>query len=716
MPSRHRWLAVFCLVSLVALPLAAVDPTSSVAGHWEGAIQLPGSELQVQLDLRVDDHEAWSGAIDIPAQNAKQLPLGGLLVAGDHAKFTIQGIPGDPTFDGHLSADGTTLEGSFEQGTFTSTFHLTRAASGAERIAGALLGFREQVQGVLGTLHVPGAAIAVVRNDEVVFLDGVGKRDVEANQPVTPDTLFPIGSATKAFTTLLLGTLVDQGKLDWDHPVIGYLPEFRLEDPVRTEQITVRDLVTHRSGLPRHDLVWYRAQLSREEIVRRLRFLDASYPLRERFQYQNGMFVAAGVVAERLGGGSWESLVRSRILDPLGMKRTNFRDADSRRDGDFAEPYQWNRKAGELERVDFTEIPGAAPAGAINSSPREMAQWLRLQLDGGAIGSVRLVQKTTLDEMHRMQIPIPDSPNDPEFLNRGYGMGWFVEVYRGHKMVEHGGNIDGFSAEVMLLPADHVGIVVLTNANGTPAPEVIAWNVADRLLGLDRIDWLARVKARLDAAETAAKSAGSLAERYDRKPGTHPAHALADYAGDYEHPAYGRIHVETAGPNALAATFHGVPIALQHWHYETFRGTTTDKTLSELKLYFLFRTNEHGDVDAVSAPLEPAVAPIVFTKRPPARLSDPTFLAALAGKYALTGQPGVLVDIALQGDRLVATVPGQPTYTLEPYAGTEFKLVGLTGFSVRFLLDAKGGPEKVLFIQPNGVFEATPRKQETRSP
>jgi len=710
---RHRsrlipLLAALAALVAIALPAHAAGPAGPV-GHWEGAVQLPGSALEVQVDLCQDDAGVWSGAIDIPAQAARQLPLTAFAVDGDKVRFAIRDVPGDPTFDGALGGDGNEISGSFTQGAFASTFKLTRAAAGADAVAQALAGFADQVQGVLDTLHVASAGVAIVRNDEVVFAEGFGQRDREAGLPATADTLYAIGSSTKAFTTLLLGTFVDAGALDWDAPVLRYLPEFRLEETERTEEISVRDLVTHRSGLPRHDLVWYRAHLDRREIVRRLRFLDASYPLRTHWQYQNGMFVTAGVVAEKLGGASWEELVRARILDPLGMKRTNFSVVDSQHDADFAQPYEWSKD--RFDRVPFQEIPGAGPAGSINSSAREMAEWLRLQLGGGAHGATRVVRASTLAEMQRIQMPMEDPAFDPEFLNRGYGMGWFVEVYRGHKRVQHGGNIDGFSAQVALLPDDQVGVVVLTNGNGSAAPEVIARIAADRLLGLEPIDWLTRVKARVDAAESAISKAGDLAATYDRKTGTHPAHPLAEYAGDYGHPAYGVVHVESAGRQALAATFHGIPIALEHWHYETFRATTDDKTLSDLKLYFLFRTNTKGDVDALSVALEPAVASIVFDKLPPARLSDPAFLATLEGGYELAAQPGFVIRVSLAGDELVAKAPGQPNFPLIPYAGTEFKLGNLSGYSVRFLLDAAGRVEKMLLLQPDGVYEATPKKE-----
>jgi CubicO group peptidase (beta-lactamase class C family) len=711
-PDRRRHalaLAAAVTLAFTAPRALAAETPDDAAGHWEGAIRLPGAQLAVLVDLARGEAGAWSGTIDIPAQGAKALPLADLTIDARNVGFTIAGVPGAPTFRGTLAASGQEITGAFTQGGGEFMFELKRQAAPADAAAQALSGFREQALAVLDALHVPGAGIAVVKNGEVVFLEGLGRRDVEAGLPVTPDTLFAIGSSTKAFTTLALATLVEEGRLGWDEPVVKHLPEFRLKDPAMTEGLTVRDLVTHRSGLPRHDLIWYRAPLKRADIVARVRHVDASARLRERWQYQNIMYVAAGLVAERLSGKTWETLVRERILAPLGMARSNFSVLDSQKDADFSQPYQWSDDAHKVERVPFQDLPEVAPAGAINSSARDMAQWLRLQLGGGAVGERRVIGATLLREMHLVHMPLSEPPLDPEFLNRGYGLGWFVEVYRGHRRVHHGGNIDGFSAQVALMPDDGLGVVVLTNGNGTPAPDVLARLAIDRLLGLPPVDWLARVQARLDAAREADKKSGKLAEQYDRKAGTRPAHALVEYEGEYEHPAYGTLRVRREGA-ALAADYHGIPLPLEHWHYETFRATTSDKTLSDLKLYVLFRTNTKGDVDALSLPLEPSVDDIVFVKRPPARLSDPAFLATLTGAYVLANQADVVIDVSLQGERLVAKVPGQPAYTLEPYAGTEFRLARLSGFSLRFLLDAQGRVEKALLLQPDGVYEATPKR------
>jgi CubicO group peptidase (beta-lactamase class C family) len=703
---KPLWVAVLLLL---AAPWRAAAQAPSVAGDWDGAIDLPGQRLGVTVRLSAGEAGSWSGTIDIPAQGARALPLSAIAVDGSSVVFAIAAVPGDPTFRGALSADGNAVAGEFTQGGQKFSFALARQAATGAKAVQALDGFDAFVDTALKTWKVPGAAVAIVKNGEIVLSKGYGVRDLRRGLPVTPDTLFAIGSATKAFTVMSLGVLVDDGKLGWDTPVKTYLPAFRLEDSFAAERMTPKDLVTHRSGLPRHDLVWYNASLSRKEIFDRLQYLEPNADFREKWQYQNLMFLTAGYLAGEVAGESWEDLVRRRIFGPLGMKGSNFSVEASRASADLALPY--TDKDDAIQEIPFRNIDVVGPAGSINSSVAEMAQWVKLHLSDGKVGEARVVSQAALDEMHRPQIVRRESGRDPEITLPSYGMGWFIESYRGRTRVHHGGNIDGFSAMVTFLPAEELGVVVLANKDGTALPEIVCRVAIDRMLELAPIDWSARLKARADEADKAdAKAKGSL-EVYDRKPGTRPAHALDEYAGEYEHPAYGTVSVARRGP-ALTASIHALPMTLEHWHYETFRARFEDPALAEEKIYVLFRTNTKGDVDSLTMPLEALASEIVFTKKPPARLSDPAFLKTLAGTYVLVDQPSVTVAVSVKGDLLVAHVASQPEYTLEPYRGTEFRLRELTGYSIRFVVDAKGAVGEALLIQPDGVFPAK-RKEGT---
>jgi CubicO group peptidase (beta-lactamase class C family) len=293
-------------------------------------------------------------------------------VVENQVSFVISGVPGDPTFKGTLSEDGTKITGDFTQNKQTFPFTLSREASPVIKAKDAIADFDTIVEKGLKSLNNPGVAVAIVKDDEVIFAKGFGYRDVENKTPMTADTLLAIGSASKAFTTFTMGTLVDEGKLEWNTPVREYIPWFRLYDPFATERLTPRDLVTHRSGLPRHDAMWYNNYTaSREEFVRRLAYLKPSADLRERFQYNNLMFLTAGYLIEVLTEKTWEDAVRARVLAPLEMKRTNFSVVDSQKDTDHALPYREHKD--KIEKIPFRDITNIGPAGSINSSVNEMS-------------------------------------------------------------------------------------------------------------------------------------------------------------------------------------------------------------------------------------------------------------------------------------------------------------------------------------------------------
>lgn len=676
--------------------------TAGPAGRWEGVISPPGTELKIALTLKPATAGGFTGTIDIPAQGARDLPLGNVRVDGSDVAFDLPGVPGTPSFKGTVAADGNSISGTFAQAGQSFPFKLQRIADPSAAAATALDGFDDFVLSAMKSWNVPGVAIAIVKDGTVVLAKGYGLRNVQANLPVTADTIFAIGSSTKAFTTMAMGMLVEEGKLEWDKPVATYLPKFALMDKVAGERMTPRDLVTHRSGLPRHDLVWYNAKLSRPELVARLPYLQPNEDFRETFQYQNLMFLTAGYLTGEVAGTSWEEVLRSRILEPLGMRSSNFAVSESQKTRDFATPYTLKEKT-PID-IPFRVIDAVGPAGSINSTVNDMARWLLLHLGGGMVDGKRVVAARQIQEMHRPQMVIQTFPglfDDPEIQQPSYGLGWFIESYRGKKRVHHGGNIDGFSAMVSLLPDDGLGVVVLTNLNGTPLPGIVARHASDRMLGLQSIDWNGRALKRRDVGEKASAVAKKAAGE-ERKTGTTPAHRLDEYTGEYSHPAYGSILVTRDGAG-LAARFHELPMRLNHWHFETFRGEVDDKSLAEVKLFFQFFTDAQGEVDRLTVPFEPSVEPISFKKLPPAQLTDATFLRQLAGDYVMPDNPEYKMAVTLSGSNLSLTLPGQPPLLLEPAFGTTFALKGLAGFYARFVL-APGQPTELRVIQPNGVF------------
>lgn len=554
---------------------------------------------------------------------------------------------------------------------------------------------------VMKDWKVPGMAIAVVRDGQVILSRGYGSRNQARGLPVTPATLFAIGSATKSFTAAGLAALVKQGRITWDTPVREYLPELRLADQSITERLTPRDLVTHRSGLPRHDAAWYNADFTRADLVRRLRYFEPSKDLRERFQYNNLMFLTAGYLTERTSGRSWEETIRALVLEPLGMTRSNFSVADSQKADDFALPYEKD-DSDVVRETAFRNIDVIGPAGSINSSVEDMIRYVMMHLDQGRYRERDVLAAADVLEMQTPQMVVPGALVFPELSHQSYGLGLFVTTYRGRKLVHHGGAIDGFSALVSFMPQERIGLVVLTNLDGSALPTIVSYNVYDRLLGLDPVDWSARYLERQKQAKASEETA--KAKSYTpRREGTRPAHPLDEYLGDYEHPGYGQAAIGRDGDD-LTITFHGFTSRLKHFHYEVFEVPLNRLDRLE-RTKVMFHTSWNGDVSGFSAPLEPAVADILFTKIGDRSMRSRAFLEPLAGQYQLG--PTTVTFALRADDTLTLSIPGQPTYELVPVRGSRFDVKGLNGYAVEFKRDAGGAATEVVFYQPGGTFVAT---------
>ncbi len=690
------------LASLFLLATAG-HAESPFDGHWVGAIELPTGELEIDVDFESDEKGALSGDISIPVQALEDVALEGIEVDGSEIRFLIPGIPGAPTFDGELEGEET-LAGTFTQGGASLSFALAREDAAAQALA-ALEGLDVDIEQALEDFNVPGLGIAVVAGGEVVYARGFGYRDLDDELPMTPDTLFAIGSTTKAMTSTVLGMLADEGLVDWDEPVRRYLPAFELADETISSRITPRDLVTHRSGLPRHDLVWYNFNDgSREALIDRLTHLEFTADLRERFQYNNLMYMTAGYLAGQLVGSTWEEVVRDRLFDPLGMNRSNFSVAASQEDSDHARPHR--EVDGELEEIPFRSIELIGQAGSVNSSVNEMARWIRFNLDGGRIDGKTLIDRATLADIHSAQITQPGASVQDDIVPVGYAMGWGVSVYRGHRMLSHGGGIDGFITSVRFFPDDDLGIVAFTNT-GSNLGGLVSRTAADRVLGLEPRDWIGESLAEREQALAIQDEAEERRDA-DRRTDTEPSHTLESYAGVYEHPGYGRLVIALAegrGEHALTMAYNGIEAPLEHWHYDVWNGAETDgdKTFEVMKL--LFRSNFDGVIDAVEAPFERSASPVVFEKRPDPRLEDPAFLARFVGEYSDT-VTGRSEQVTLAGDQLQLVLVGQPVYTLSPLVSGRFGIGELQGYTLGFTEDESGNITAITYYQPNGVFES----------
>jgi CubicO group peptidase (beta-lactamase class C family) len=565
-----------------------------------------------------------------------------------------------------------------------------------------LQGFAEFVNTTIQDWKLPGLAIAIVKDGEVILSQGFGKRNVAQDLDVTPNTLFAIASCTKAFTATALGILVDEGKLEWDKPVRNYLPGFKMHDTFASERMTARDLLTHRSGLPRHDLMWYNSSRSRQELFELLQYLEPSQDFRSLWQYQNLMYMTAGYLLEKISGQSWEEFVQQRIFDPLGMSSSNFSIAESKKTPDLALPYR--EENDEVQETNFYERQHAiGPAGAINSSVTDMSKWLMLQLNKGKYGEQQIISENQLAQIHTPQIIVPQPHKYTELSHASYALGWSVETYRGHTLIQHGGGIDGFSSLTTFLPDDNIGIVVLTNQNGCPVHTIVTYNACDRLLGLEEVVWNERIhKEHQEVMETIKKALEpNLA---DRVPDTQPSHPLAAYTGEFEHPGYGTITIKQDGEQ-LALTLNEMTLPMEHYHYDIF--------LATLKRFFFnskvsFTTGLKGEIEGFSIALEPAVKDIIFKRATDKGMQEKSFLEPFVGEYEVMG---IVATVSLRGEKtLFLTVPGQPDYELVPYQGTTFQIKDHTNFSIEFKLDNEGNVTEAIITQPHGTVEAKKKK------
>lgn len=575
----------------------------------------------------------------------------------------------------------------------------------AERAIALLEGFGPLIEKALKDYQVPGLAIGVVVDGHIVYAKGFGFRDIEQKLPMNQETLFAIGSCTKAFTTFVIGNLVDEGLLEWDQPIIDTLPEFRLWDQYATTNVTLRDLLTHRTGMPRHEFFWYNSKMSKSEMLKRIRYLQPSFEIRERYQYGNLMYFTAGLAMEKVAGKPWETLIRERILVPLEMTHTNFSVEETQKTENFASPYL--EKNDRLKKIPFRNLSLIDSAGAINSNIDDMMHWMQMLLAGGVYKNQPLISPATLQELHAPQVVVPGAPECKESLLYAYGIGWGVLSYQGHYFVSHDGVSDGFTSVAGLLPAENIGLVVLANKNMTSLPRYISLEIIDRLLELPAHDWFQEGVESLRKNKEGMKETRIQEDRM-RKKGTSPCHPLEEYVGIYEHPGYGKLTIELVGEN-LRADINDLIFILDHWHYDVFNVTQEkqDMIVSFEGTKFTFCNNPNGEIGELMIPFEPTADPIVFKRKHDEKLSNLNYLRQFTGVYEIYGYT---VEIVIRNHALVAIIPGQPNYELISSNENEFIVKSMTGSTVRFLMNENNKVAEVLLIHPYGAFTANPKR------
>jgi CubicO group peptidase (beta-lactamase class C family) len=456
------------------------------------------------------------------------------------------------------------------------------------------------------TFEVPGLALAVVKDDAVIVAKGYGVRKLGEPAPVDARTLFGIASNTKAFTATALGLLVEEGKIEWDAPVIRYLPAFAMWDPFVTREITIRDLLVHRSGLGlgAGDLLWWpESTYDRKEIARRLRFIPPATSFRSAYAYDNVLYLVAGELIEAMSGQTWEAFISSRILAKAGMTGTSVRHSAAAGGGNVAAPHA--PVDGRVRPIRPFDSDNTNPAGGINSSAEDITKWLRIQLSGGALADgSRLFSAATARQLTSIVTPIPigDPPAELAPLKasfHGYALGFDIRDYRGHKAVMHTGGLPGYVSRIVMIPDVNVGVAVFTNQESGEAFDSIAFHVLDHYLGAPTFDWIdgyKKVQARTAAAEAAAEQRGASA----RDAASKPSLPLAKYAGRYRDAWYGDIAIAEEGGTLVMRFSHTPALAgeLEHWQHDTFVARWRDREL-RADAFVTFALNPDGSIDQV---------------------------------------------------------------------------------------------------------------------
>jgi CubicO group peptidase (beta-lactamase class C family) len=545
-----------------------------------------------------------------------------------------------------------------------------RAQDRSAEVAQKLQGFDAFMEKVLKDWNAPGVGVGVVADDKLVFAKGYGYRDYGRKLPVTPTTLFQIASNTKLFTAVAAGFLVEEGKLTWDRPVRESVPTISFYDDALNNSITLRDMLSHRTGITRHDLIWYKADFSEQELFDRLRYLEPKERPRQMFLYNNMMYAGVGHVIQLQSGKPWAEYVREKILEPLEMRHTVFSIADMLKQSDYGVPYTEKRDTAELYKLPYYEdTQGLAAAGAIISNIEDLSHWLIALMNDGRYAGRSVLPPKVIQATLEPSIALPNSAGESrgwwELLNSAYGMGRSTASYRGHLIAYHGGALPGFHSQISYMPRERVGVIVFViGDHAAPLSNALSYNIYERLLGMDETPWTDRlldVRLKAKKADTEARSKAG----FGRVPDTKPSHPLSDYAGEYENPAYGLLKIGLKD-GQLQFDFHKFHFPMTHFHYDRF-DTPDDE--QDGKWSVNFSTNPEGDIDRATMSLDEAEA--VFTRRPPAL--DAGLAERLAGTYETPD--GLKFQVAARpGGRLYIVFPGQPDQRLIPYKGLKFRV------------------------------------------
>jgi len=542
-----------------------------------------------------------------------------------------------------------------------------------------LKGFDQAIEKILKDWNVPGCGIGIIVKDKLVFAKGYGYRNLENKLPVTPNTLFQIASNTKLFTATAVGFLVEEGKLDWDKPIKNYVPQIQFYNNELNANVTIRDMLSHRTGISRHDAIWYKSDFTRQELFDRIKYLEPSIPLRQGSLYNNLMYAAAGQIVEILSGKTWEAYVSEKIFTPLNMSHSMFVVREMQKQPDFMRPYYEKRDTSILLPLPFyTQQQGIGPAGSIISNINDLSFWVIAQMHGGKLNNKQVIPSSIVRET---MVPAMATASVPdkyfENLNSIYGMGRSTSSYKGHYLTQHGGAIGGIYSNISFMPADSIGVIVFTNRM-SQLPYIITNKVYDILLGLTETPWSDRaLKDYLKSKETVRESRKK--PDTDRILNTSPSHKLADYPGIYEDSAYGEFEINLK-KDTLFFTFNNTTLLLYHYHYDRFMSKDDE---IDGKWSITFGTDAQGSISQLKVSLDEKK--VIFNRMADAKLKDPIFLKKLAGQYEVNNST---TNIVLKNNELVIDIA--PPIHLDPYKGNMFRFREFSDQIIEFIFNENG--------------------------
>ncbi|WP_405608575.1 serine hydrolase [Polaribacter sp. Asnod1-A03] len=551
-----------------------------------------------------------------------------------------------------------------------------------------------------------GFSVAVVKGNKIIYSKGFGYSDLEKNIKTDENTLFAIGSSSKAFTVALLGIMEEEKGLSFNDSPKKYIPELSFYNNELNNEVTILDMISHRTGLPRHDFSWYLFPTeNKDSLLARVKYHKPYTGIRKQWYYNNFMYLAQGLITEKLTNKSWEDNIRERFFKPLNMSRSNLsikelQNATNISKGYVLENFTTNKV------TPYYNIAAISPAGSINSSAKEMSNWLKVWLNDGKFNDTQILPKKYIQKAMNPLMLVGKGIADEKFPDQhlnSYGFAWFTSSYKGHYRLEHGGNIDGFSANVALFPTDKIGIVVLTNQDGSALPTLVRNAISDEVLDLEKTDWKTYYEEKINKLRESQKKAKEN-EKSSIILNTKPSHSLIEYAGKYNHPGYGDFKIKLQN-DSLFAHFIIKKMYLSHKHYDVFKPYLIEDnkldTISDLGIHFNFQTNNLGDISSAKLKLEPTLDDIIFKRTPEEVDITKETLNKYAGLYSLSGNE---LKVFLKEEKLMLFVPGQPEYTLTPIKENEFIIKGLTGYKARFEINKN--TLNLVLIQPNGTFTA----------